>query len=1030
MSAKKRIWLYLSIVSIVAGAAGADLKLDPAVVTFDFESGSVGAWSSYPPAQDTAYDPTIWVKKIEGNETAALLREIAPNYPIEYVFGMRKKLNLHADGESLLSFKYYVKSFKPAEAVIVKLAFGDGTSVEKRIPVKAGLRWTDAQVPFREIVEQGKTKRLDAVAFMALIPRADPEALLKFAIDDVSIKGYRPARFEVLEPESEFLEEFDAAVSKKHYGAGEDVKFRGTFPADVKKASAVLERALTGDKARTIAMKKDGRSWSASVPGGTLGGGIWKATLSGRDGSGREIRSSLVFLVRPKDAPAGHPGVLVSSADRDKAVETAKSGRGKEIWEKLKASAAAQRKKVDPGQFTYNLDAYDEVYWLPTYRGYASTIRSLSGYARANGLVYLLSGDEAAGQAARRALLKMAEWPSYVHPHILNQGQFTYWPVGLVILDMALGYDWIHDILSPEERKKIAGCLYHNGVTEIFKEYVRDNRVSSDTSNWISHVTGGGILGALAIRGEYSAAELEPYLTGMILKVNELVKKTYDRDGNYGEGYGYHNFTTETLAQIIPALEMNFGIEFPGVIFDAHTYLLYQTNFKTKEIYDFGDTGTHLAPLANFAPLLKKTKDPLLGRLYDLAPGNEDMDLLFAPEGLKPREPSILPGIKLFRDVGTAVFRSGFGDDDFAFIFRCGPFYNHQHFDQGSFFLTDRGEDFILEGGKTDYYNDPWYQKFFIQPGAHNCILADGNEESQTAGDLLKDVKAWRDFAGITDFLETPEGAFVSGDLTKIYKKKFESLNRNILYLKPRTIVLIDRARSAEANGAKTMDIRFHPPLRKDVVLKEDRIEIRKPAASLFIKTFSPDNHGREVLKRPLSLAEFGSENPVTMNARGFIQLSGTLEPKGTTFINVLSTDEKAVSQAEKSRGADFIEMDFGGKSFFISKAAGAYAAGDVRTDALVFAPRANGYQAFKVTEVFQGQKKAFSAARPVSIVVEKGKGLDILYSAGQKTKAGIHSAKKPGRVLINGAAAGNWTYKDQRIGLDLPEGNGRIRID
>jgi len=1030
MSAKKRIWLYLGIVSIVAGAAGADLKLDPAVVKFDFESGSVGAWSSYPPAQDTAYDPTIWVKKIEGNETAALLREIVPNDAIEYVFGMRKKLNLHADGESLLSFKYYVKSFRPAEAVIVKLAFGDGTSVEKRIPVRAGLRWTDAQVPFRDIVEKGKAKRLEAVAFMALIPQADPEALLKFAIDDVSIKGYRPARFEVLEPENEFLEEFDAVISKKHYGEGEAVKLQGKFPCAVKDASAVFERALTGDKTRTIAMKKHGDTWSADVPKGALGKGIWKATASGRDANGREIRSTLVFLIRPKNAPAGHPGVLVSSAGRDEAAKAAKSGRGKEIWEKLKASAEAERKKVDPGQFKYNLDAYDEVYWLPTYRGYASTIRSLSGHARANGLVYLLSGENAAGQAAKQALLKMAEWPSFVHPHILNQGQFTYWPVGLVILDMALGYDWIYDILSPGERKKIAACLYHNGVTEIFKEYVRDNRVSSDTSNWISHVTGGGILGALAIRGEYSAAELEPYLTGMILKVNELVKNTYDRDGNYGEGYGYHNFTTETLAQIMPALEMNFGIEFPGVIFDAHTYLLYQTNFKTGEIYDFGDTGSHLAPMANFAPLLKKTKDPLLGWLYGLAPGDEDMDLLFAQEGVKPREPSILPGIKLFRDVGTAVFRSGFGDGDFAFIFRCGPFYNHQHFDQGSFFLVDRGEDFLLEGGKTDYYNDPWYQKFFIQPGAHNCILADGNVESQIAGDLLKDVGAWRDSARITDFLETGEGAFVSGDLTKIYKKKFKSLSRNILYLKPRTIVLIDQAQSAEANGAKTMEIRFHPPLKKDAVLKDDRIEIRRPAASLFIKTLAPDNHGRELLKRPLSLAEFGSENPVTMSARGFIQLSGKLEPKGTTFINVLSTDERAVSQAEKARGADFIEMGSRGQSFFINKAAGAYAAGDVRTDALVFAPRANGYQAFKVTEISEGQKTTFSAARSVSVVVEKGRGLDILYSAAQKTKAGIHSAKKPGRVLINGVAAKNWTYKDKMIGLDFPEGNGRIRID
>lgn len=45
--------------SCSALAAGVRPRLKPATVIFDFESGSVGSWSSYPPAQDTTYDPTI-----------------------------------------------------------------------------------------------------------------------------------------------------------------------------------------------------------------------------------------------------------------------------------------------------------------------------------------------------------------------------------------------------------------------------------------------------------------------------------------------------------------------------------------------------------------------------------------------------------------------------------------------------------------------------------------------------------------------------------------------------------------------------------------------------------------------------------------------------------------------------------------------------------------------------------------------------------------------------------------------------------
>ncbi len=59
--------------------------------TADFESGSVGAWSSYPPAQDTAYDPSIWVKAVEGRSGLCLVREIIPHTPDAHVFGVRKK---------------------------------------------------------------------------------------------------------------------------------------------------------------------------------------------------------------------------------------------------------------------------------------------------------------------------------------------------------------------------------------------------------------------------------------------------------------------------------------------------------------------------------------------------------------------------------------------------------------------------------------------------------------------------------------------------------------------------------------------------------------------------------------------------------------------------------------------------------------------------------------------------------------------------------------------------------------------------
>ena len=94
----------------------------------------------------------------------------------------------------------------------------------------------------------------------------------------------------------------------------------------------------------------------------------------------------------------------------------------KTIWDNLQKNAQQRRDSRDISEFKYNLDAYDEKYWLPTYGGYVQAIRTPSEYIRTNGVVYGLSGDTVAGDAACDALGMMAEWPSYVHPHILNQG--------------------------------------------------------------------------------------------------------------------------------------------------------------------------------------------------------------------------------------------------------------------------------------------------------------------------------------------------------------------------------------------------------------------------------------------------------------------------------------------------------------------------------------------------------------------------------------------------------------------------------
>jgi len=1011
-----------------------------------FESGSVGSWSSYPPAQDTAYDPTIWVKPLaveKDVENRALYREITPNYPIEYVFGVREKFDLWVDGESTLSFRAYVKSASGVDGIRARFAFSDGASAETTVTYTETETWTTCLIPFSSVLAGDGRRKLTAVAFMAVVPQADPESLLRFGLDDVRIDGWRERRFRFTEPAVHGLDEWEDRIAGRYYREGESLTIAGEPPLETKSVTVTIARALTGGDEKTFTIKaKRGRPFSLDLPlDGKKGpdAGFWRATLAGESADGETFTTSLVFLVMRADAPTGHPRLFFSAGDVDGIMSRASHGHLRTVRDRLEKHAAGLRGRYDPDDFDYNLDAYDEVYWLPTFGGYYSAIWTPNGYIRENAFVHALSGDPEAAEAAKRGLMSMTEWPSLLHPHIRNQGQFSYWPVGIMFTDLALSYDLLHGSMSPDERRKAADFLFEKGVTQVFNEYVRDNRVSSNTSNWISDAMGAGILGCAAIMDEYEPEELEPYLSGCILKVAKLIEETFDADGAYGEGALYYSHALHCLTKTMPVLERIFGVRFPEEkIARSHLFLVYQTDAESGRIYDYGDAFENVRlfrddgylGFGNFSWLIRAYRDPHLAWYYRLNPGATGRDLVFFDETVAPEPPDDLPKTAHFSDAGTVVFRSGFSHDDFVFVFRCGPFYNHHHFDQGSFFLSDRGEEFLTESGRTDYYTDPWYQKLYIQAGGHNCVLVDGNPESQKAGDFLHDVPAWRDYARITDFLRFDGGAFVSGRLEKLYKGKLEYLSRSVLFVEPRTVVLIDEA--VPASGTREVNLRFHAQHKDEIAVDGSSASFMKPGGALAVRTLAPPDCRAEVLKRPMTLNEFKGDDAITMRARGFLQLTARLPERGATVVNVMSTDGAVMGGLNERSLDGYTVVDIAGREYAVKTTPrGSFVYDGMRTDALVLSGYGDGgYFAGCATVLTVAGEPVFRSDRPVSVTVKTGDTTTVAYSAREKTRLVLSRMDKPRLVTLDGERFGNWRF-DRRDGLalDLDAGTGAIEI-
>jgi len=1042
----KQHWKTLTVLLFCLLAAAGAAAFEPALVPYtfyeNFEDGTVGAWSSYPPAQDTAYDPTIWIRPLRSvkADNRALYREITPSHESDALFGVRKKLGMAVDRSSMLKFRAWIKSNREIRGVKVLFGFTDGSRAERTVSFNARETWIDCSIALSDIIGGAALKYLDAVAFMADCPHADPENLLRFGLDDVVINGRRQARWKFASPASHQLEEWRDAIAGVHFIEGGKLVITGSAPFRASAAAVTIARALTGEGEQHFSMQRtpnqDG--WSVTIPLEARSGitaGIWRATITAFSAEKKNegISSSLVFLVKRRDAPAGHPRLLMAPGEAAGIRKKAAAGRMKDIWDELVKRAGDFRERYRDTPFNYNLDAYDEEYWLSTWNGYIKAISIPAGYIRANGVVYGVGGDRQAGEAARRALLEMADWPSFVHPHLLNQGQFTYWPVGQKLADMAIGFDMAAELFGPDERRKVAQMLYSRGVTEVYKEYVRDNRVSSNTSNWIADVTGGGILCSLAIMDDYRDEDLEPHLTGMILKLNQLVMDCFDRDGGYGEGFRYLNHAMYCMNVVLPALERTYGVRFPPKLYKCLDFVLYVLDPQTRALADFGDTSEAMGGLSNFTYLIAKTKNPYYKWLYDRAPGRQDVDLFFMDDSIAAKSPDDLPRMRLFGDVGTAVFRSGFGHADFGFVFRCGPFYNHQHFDQGTFFLVDRGEPFIMEMGRSDYYADPWYRKLIIQAGGHNCVLVDDNLGSQRAGDFRHDVPAWHTFAEITDFVEFDGGGFVSGRLDPLFRGKLSYLRRSILFVEPRTVILVDEIRATPE--ARTVSLRIHPQTRDDITIEGSEARIARPSGVLTIRTFAPEGFAAVVRKRPLTLLEFRSDDVLKMKTRGFLELYPTLRNGAVTFVNVLSTDPSVMSGLDAAIKSDRVVLSLGGRRYHIDTDAADHSGSrieedDVATDALIYSRTPYGYIAMRATTLEVSGAALFTADRPVSIAVRKGAVLTVGYSAHEETQLVIALPDSPERISLAGKLFDGWRFAPETgLVLKLPAGHGVLRI-
>ncbi len=1040
---KKNFFCFFFLVfflSLQAWPSVIPKDLEPFAYKEDFETNELNGWASYPLWQDTAYDPNLRPGRIvPGDRNLSLLLRVTPYTPVDAYAGAQKKLEFYFLPSSSLSLRYYLKTHGKAEFLKIRLAGENGETIDFTVDAPIPNRWNPVTITMEDIRHQHPKIELSAIkvtglAVLAKFPQADPAMPIYFGLDDISIDAARVPDFRFLEPETHKLDEWNPYILKRHFRQGDSFRLRGHWSVQADRVEIrVSDFVQKGKVLFKSQLRYSSGEWSH--PAIRLGWpeGLYLAELEAFAGKKKVAATVFTLVISPPDLAGRHPRLWFNPQELVSIRAKLQQPRFQAVAEGLAKAAREARQNLPLDKVMFDIDIFplDEPLLGNVPRSIYSWFDRIRPWRQAtssNALAFALLGDREAGLYGRSLIVKLASFPFWVHPWFKSRGQHIYYPVGELGMDVALAYDLLYELMTEEERKIVRAGLFRNVVEGCHRSYVEDNLVTSNTSNWVAHITGGSLMSQAATYGDGNdGREVEPYFTGVLLKLYDFIQKSIGRDGGYGESYGYCNFTMESLAKALPSLANVFGIDFSPTLELTYQDLAWATLHDQKFFFYFGDSSGNIGPLTNWAWLLARRGDPLLSWLYHFFKKEETLfDVIYDPDRVPQRDPFRENPVRLFRDIGTTVFRSGWKGEDFLFVLRTGAFFNHQHLDQGTFWLADRGEIFIGERKGSTYYDDPYYQSHYTQPVAHSTILIDHNAQSQRVGDPLLFIDGFKEHAFVDHFLNGQETAFVIGDITRLYWGKAKEIRRHVLYLKPRTLLMLDTVVPA----GKDVDVTllYQAGAFQDIEAGKETSFIHKGNKTLAIAHLWPEKREVKVEETPLYINTIRTANPLVRE--GMLTLTSRTFGEPLLLANLLTTaveEKQSPVKIEKGEGYNHGLID--GRDFLFSARPGrSYQGHGWSTDALALTWTKDSIFVAYATSLSSEGKLIFRSTEPMTCEIAPGK---IKYYLSRPASVSFGQERRPASVLLNKQKIRklSWNSKTRELEIPLPAGENEISI-
>jgi len=797
----------------------------------DFRHG-ISGWMGFPMVQDVGYGISLYATKGEGEWSLeeggalvpagtrtdgswALVRDVTVDGQKLLRFGVLRTLQFHATPSSSFRMVYDLEVCGKLSRAAVTLAAMDGRRYTGLLPLLTGPQ--EVRLEGREF--HLPTAGADVEVITIVAEDAAPPVLASVGI--TSAGSHDRLTLRVFEVKAERRPSVSLEAPQLERSSVDEV---AVARAVVTPENPLIVRLGPGQATQAVIYDGAGRlARRETIPENTSGpvtllqptasteAGLWKVELT-RGPAYTDFR----FLVL--DGVPAHPRVLLTTQRLE---QLRSQSYGNELLTLVHRKAAELRGKLaynpDAGQ---NIALLSPVTYITNIYDYFDLIDKYSQAAAFNALDFRLSGDSQALEAARRALRIMAQWPTWTPPWFPAHGIRTYYGVGGATEELALGYDLIADQLTKEEKLQIADALWRKSILPTLDDYFFWDRIPIGASNHEPQNLGGAIDACIALYGDVPNWEerFGPALAELIVSYEHCLEGLFPGDGSEAEPAGYQSFAMEGMSWGMAALH-SVGIRPRDAdrMFQSFWWLRY-AQVKPDLVLDTGDFHGGLGSLPGYAWGAENADDPALRAFYESATGHTLMSQFCPGCAGRAREemPSLLdltcctrppvpvpepPPSRIFPLRGSAVLRSGWHPDDTVISLRLGPWFNHEHHDQGSFQVAAWGEELIDEAGYSDYYRDAYYPTYFTQTTGHNTIVVDGDAFSQED----YDGRYWPSFQRFPKFerhLFSSGLDYLSGDLAPAYRDagELDQFTREYLFVKPDILIVHDRLRASSAH--------------------------------------------------------------------------------------------------------------------------------------------------------------------------------------------------------------------------------------